>query len=213
MYGRERRIRPRRLGLANTASGLQGSKYGNQTRGRTHPSRSRVQRTWCRPRQSQVPQVERVRVTFAGAAVVAAAIGLPSSIGLTAGPSEVSGSRILLADCPPGWYVNSSGNCVEPPDQNPSNPTAICCDGTESHSQHRSGTCSGHGGSANGTARQVTPTTPTTGPPTNSAGCGLEPLWLSAALQRIGTGRPGRDRRALCGAVTRRPLTRPLPLD
>ncbi|MGA3256925.1 MAG: DUF3761 domain-containing protein [Mycobacterium sp.] len=30
-------------------------------------------------------------------------------------------------------------------DGNPSE-TAVCCDGTHSHSQHRSGTCSDHGG-------------------------------------------------------------------
>ena len=45
-------------------------------------------------------------------------------------------------------YTNSDGNQVERPDANSSGATAICKDGTDSHSQHRSGTCSGHGGVA-----------------------------------------------------------------
>jgi Protein of unknown function (DUF3761) len=61
-------------------------------------------------------------------------------------PSGVPASPIPLVQCPPGYYSNSYGNCVERPDQNPSNAPAICCDGSNSHSQHRSGTCSHHGG-------------------------------------------------------------------
>ena len=76
----------------------------------------------------------------AGAAVVAAAIGFPA-VGVIAGHS---GASKLIA-CSPGKYTNSSGNCVEDPDGN-QNGVAVCRDGTESHSQHRSGTCSGHGG-------------------------------------------------------------------
>lgn len=87
---------------------------------------------------------------FVGAAAIAAAIGLPSSasadgqfvVGLSAMPM----SPIPVSQCPPGYYANSYGTCVERPDQNPSSPTALCCDGTTSHSQHRSGTCSSHGG-------------------------------------------------------------------
>jgi hypothetical protein len=82
---------------------------------------------------------------LAGAAVVAAAIGFPT-IGLIANHSGISKSPVVYVACPPGSYRNSSGNCVEDPDSSPQNPTAKCCDGTESHSQHRSGTCSGHGG-------------------------------------------------------------------
>lgn len=85
-----------------------------------------------------------------GAAVAAAAIGFLSTasanVGIFPGRTRLSVSPISLAQCPPGYYTNSSGNCVEKPDQNPNNPTAICCDGSESHSQHRSGTCSAHGG-------------------------------------------------------------------
>jgi hypothetical protein len=52
------------------------------------------------------------------------------------------------AACPAGSYQASSGDCVEDPDQNTNNDTAICRDGSDSHSEHRSGTCSGHGGVA-----------------------------------------------------------------
>ncbi|MFJ7212584.1 DUF3761 domain-containing protein [Amycolatopsis sp. NPDC098790] len=44
------------------------------------------------------------------------------------------------------YYRNSDGNCVHRPSDNPSGATAICKDGSYSYSQHRSGTCSGHGG-------------------------------------------------------------------
>ncbi|CAM3399105.1 hypothetical protein BST27_29215 [Mycobacterium intermedium] len=68
------------------------------------------------------------------------------TIGLAAGLSELSEPSIQLAQCQPGYYKNSSGNCVEKPDQNPNGTTAVCCDGTSSHSQTSSGTCSHHGG-------------------------------------------------------------------
>lgn len=48
-------------------------------------------------------------------------------------------------------YINSDGNEVHSPAYAPSVPagaTAICGDGTYSFSQHRSGTCSHHGGVA-----------------------------------------------------------------
>ena len=80
---------------------------------------------------------------IAATAVVVAAIAFPSA--LIASPSGLSSPPMPIA-CPPGWYTNSSGNCVESPDANPSGGTAVCCDGKISHSQHRSGTCSGHGG-------------------------------------------------------------------
>lgn len=54
---------------------------------------------------------------------------------------------------PPTYYTNSSGNTIQSPSktQNNSVPlgaTAICRDGSYSFSQHRSGTCSHHGGVA-----------------------------------------------------------------
>jgi hypothetical protein len=54
--------------------------------------------------------------------------------------------------CPPDMYNNSLHHCVPRPDdcahQKPGElpVTAICNDGTCSHSQHRAGTCSSHHG-------------------------------------------------------------------
>lgn len=51
--------------------------------------------------------------------------------------------------CPTGTYVNASGNTVCSPYAAPAPPggaTAQCNDGSYSMSQHRQGTCSGHGG-------------------------------------------------------------------
>jgi hypothetical protein len=51
--------------------------------------------------------------------------------------------------CPANDYRNSSGICVPRPTHAPAPPpgaTAECWDGTYSFSQHRSGTCSHHGG-------------------------------------------------------------------
>lgn len=45
-------------------------------------------------------------------------------------------------------YTNVDGNVIESPSSNQSGATAKCRDGSYSHSQHRSGTCSGHGGVA-----------------------------------------------------------------
>jgi len=50
------------------------------------------------------------------------------------------------AGCGDDYYRNSSGNCVHNPSSNPSGASAVCKDGSFSYSQHRSGTCSGHGG-------------------------------------------------------------------
>jgi hypothetical protein len=50
------------------------------------------------------------------------------------------------AACGADYYRNSDGNCVHRPSANPAGATALCKDGTYSYSQHRSGTCSGHGG-------------------------------------------------------------------
>ncbi len=49
------------------------------------------------------------------------------------------------------YYTNSSGNTVHAPaysNEVPVGATAQCADGTYSFSQHRSGTCSHHGGVA-----------------------------------------------------------------
>lgn len=50
------------------------------------------------------------------------------------------------AACSADYYRNSSGICVHRPSSSSSGATALCKDGSYSYSQHRSGTCSGHGG-------------------------------------------------------------------
>ncbi|MGO9427368.1 DUF3761 domain-containing protein [Rhodoblastus sp.] len=52
--------------------------------------------------------------------------------------------------CNAGHYVNSSGHWVHSPTcpGAPGHHEAICRDGRESHSEHRRGTCSHHGGVA-----------------------------------------------------------------
>ncbi|MCD2192666.1 DUF3761 domain-containing protein [Actinomycetospora endophytica] len=63
-----------------------------------------------------------------------------SSSGDSSSSSGASGSPYA------GTYTNSDGQQVERPDANSSGATARCKDGTDSHSKHKSGTCSGHGG-------------------------------------------------------------------
>jgi len=68
-----------------------------------------------------------------------------STIAPPAPPPDGGGS------CGADSYLNSSGVCVPDPVAAPAAPpraTAHCRDGTYSFSQHRSGTCSGHGGVA-----------------------------------------------------------------
>jgi hypothetical protein len=58
-------------------------------------------------------------------------------------------SQISQADCPNGTYTNSDGDDVCRPyatNTPPAGATAQCRDGTYSFSEHRQGTCSGHGG-------------------------------------------------------------------
>jgi hypothetical protein len=50
------------------------------------------------------------------------------------------------AECGADYYRNVDGTCVHRPSSNPAGATALCKDGTYSYSQHRQGTCSGHGG-------------------------------------------------------------------
>ncbi len=63
---------------------------------------------------------------------------------ISPGPSEPA--------CRNGTYVNSEGHIVCKPVESPTGPppgaTARCRDGTYSFSEHRSGTCSSHGGVA-----------------------------------------------------------------
>lgn len=64
-------------------------------------------------------------------------------------PEEESGES--GSECTKGTYENSSGNIVCRPEESstvPAGATARCADGTYSFSEHRSGTCSDHGGVA-----------------------------------------------------------------
>lgn len=82
-----------------------------------------------------------------------AALAPPATPEPTAPPPTAAASPPPTQSCPNGTYINSSGNEVCSPYASPSGPpppgaTARCKDGTYSMSQHRQGTCSGHGGVA-----------------------------------------------------------------
>jgi hypothetical protein len=79
------------------------------------------------------------------------ALALVLSMGVHAKESRVSHLTPESQLIEHGHYVNSSGNLVHSPahtvsGQAPSGATAQCRDGSYSFSQHRSGTCSHHGG-------------------------------------------------------------------
>ena len=74
------------------------------------------------------------------------AYGYDSSGSSAAGSSGSGSSGSSRGGSYGGSYTNSDGQQVERPDSNSSGATAVCKDGTDSHSEHRSGTCSGHGG-------------------------------------------------------------------
>ena len=76
------------------------------------------------------------------ASTVAAAPSFTSSSSGT-----IAASPIPFPECPAGTDEESPG-CVEKPDPNSAGASAQCRDGSYSHSQHRSGTCSGHHGVA-----------------------------------------------------------------
>ncbi|MES1247418.1 MAG: DUF3761 domain-containing protein [Actinomycetota bacterium] len=65
---------------------------------------------------------------------------------LAAAAAAVSHPAHAALQCRAGYYKNVSGVCVHRPDSNAIGATAQCRDGSYSHSQHASGTCSGHGG-------------------------------------------------------------------
>lgn len=56
-------------------------------------------------------------------------------------------STATADECPAGFYWSKAhSTCVERPDSNPVGAVAMCGDGKYSHSESRSGTCSGNGG-------------------------------------------------------------------
>jgi hypothetical protein len=64
--------------------------------------------------------------------------------------SEPVSARSYSDDAPRGYYRSSDGSLVHDPTNGDHTEfgavTADCRDGTESHSHHHRGTCSGHGG-------------------------------------------------------------------
>ena len=70
------------------------------------------------------------------------------------GAHLAEGGRVVAEGirCPfHAWQFGADGQCVQRPTYSPTVPagaTARCRDGTYSFSQHRQGTCSGHGGVA-----------------------------------------------------------------
>jgi hypothetical protein len=72
-------------------------------------------------------------------------------------PTALGGAMFIVGavptaradECGPGYYWSSAHqSCVESPDSSNSGVTAICGDGSDSHSLSHSGTCSRHGGVA-----------------------------------------------------------------
>jgi hypothetical protein len=101
-----------------------------------------------------------IAVANIGPSAPAAPAPLPASVLEAVIPSQVApkeapqsaASASLSND---NYYTNSDGNTVhspayneEEPDTAPAGASARCGDGTYSFSQHRSGTCSHHGGVA-----------------------------------------------------------------
>lgn len=75
---------------------------------------------------------------------------VPASLAVAVAP-PATGSAQQSSSCDTDYYRNSDGKCVHRPQQAaeaPAGATARCSDGEYSFSQHRQGTCSGHGGVA-----------------------------------------------------------------
>lgn len=91
----------------------------------------------------------------------------------------------------PSCYIAASGDCVESPDSNTNNVTAVCSDGSDSHSESRSGTCSRHGGVSQwcpcGGAAQSNPVVPSSDGDTaqNVATSSADKSELEAYLYRL----------------------------
>ncbi|ADJ49594.1 hypothetical protein AMES_7770 [Amycolatopsis mediterranei S699] len=96
------------------------------------------------PTTSEAPSVTSVPTTPQAVAPKAA---VPKTTApKPAAPKTTAQAAPAPAECGADYYRNSDGNCVHRPSDNPAGATALCKDGTYSYSQHRSGTCSGHGG-------------------------------------------------------------------
>jgi hypothetical protein len=78
------------------------------------------------------------------ASATTAVVAAPTTEAAAAAPTTAA-----AVSCQSNEYRNSSGHCVPRPTQAPAPPpgaSAICNDGSYSFSEHRRGTCSGHGG-------------------------------------------------------------------
>jgi len=81
--------------------------------------------------------------------VTTAAVNEVVDQGTYVAPTPTPAPAATAPTCTNGSYVNSDGNTVCSPEASstvPAGATAQCVDGTYSFSQHRSGTCSYHGG-------------------------------------------------------------------
>jgi hypothetical protein len=58
-------------------------------------------------------------------------------------PMDMLSPKATLSSCGGGYYNNTDNDCVESPDQNPGTHDR---DNTNSHSEHRQGSGSWHGG-------------------------------------------------------------------
>lgn len=135
---------------------------------------------------------------------------VPKTTSLIAAPLLVLSYSVVgiilapaAAACPAGTYQAASGDCVERPDSSTSGVTAICSDGTDSHSESRSGTCSHHGGVSQwcpcGAATTPQRATPVTDPSQLIATGGDDQfvaLAISPLTAQIGWGTAGTQPRA-----------------
>ena len=144
-----------------------------------------------------------VRVAILTAAAVGAAAIVPAAAhaevgffpGLGVGGSAISSGP--YDDCPLGTYQNKNGDCVERPDSNRSGATGQCCDGTDTHAEHRTGACSRHGGVcqwfAAGTTTSRSLQISATGPATRGLVCSMRPCrWDRSAIRGVHHSSPAR---------------------
>lgn len=94
------------------------------------------------------------RAVFAATVIAAATVAVAPTAGAVPALVRISGTGPIATspflECPRGFYKSkSTGDCVENPDDN-SVGGIPCADGTYSHSETSSGTCSDHGGEAQG---------------------------------------------------------------
>jgi hypothetical protein len=81
--------------------------------------------------------------------MVSAIVVTPTSPESTSTPTTSAPAQTAPSNSSTGnGYTNVDGNHVNSPSSDPAGATAQCKDGTYSYSQHRSGTCSYHGGVA-----------------------------------------------------------------